>query len=143
MEHLRGMRLGQTRDLFGRVILAICLQMAPLKRSRQMMGLLLDEFGTKLDFDGREVEIWPSPEEVVATGPAPLRERAKLGYRAERLVAAAAYLVESGLTAADLEPLSNEDARRAVMAIPYSVILIVLSSRQGFSAVGPAPAPWP
>jgi 3-methyladenine DNA glycosylase/8-oxoguanine DNA glycosylase len=127
--HLHGMRLGTNRDLFGPVILAICLQMAPLKRSRQMMDLLLAEFGTPLDFDRHRVTLWPRPEVIAALEPSILRARAKLGYRAERLVAAARYLTDNSVSAEKLDTLSDREAQRMVMTIPgigeYSARIIL------------------
>jgi 3-methyladenine DNA glycosylase/8-oxoguanine DNA glycosylase len=116
--HLYGMRAGLTRDLFGRVILAICLQMAPLKRSRQMMDMLLAGFGTHLNFDRHRVAIWPRQEKIAALEPSLLREKARLGYRAERIIAAAAYLSNNPVSTERLDSLPDKEARREVMAIP-------------------------
>jgi 3-methyladenine DNA glycosylase/8-oxoguanine DNA glycosylase len=116
--HLHGMRLGTSRDLFGRVILAICLQMAPLKRSRQMMDLLLAEFGTLLDFDRHKVTLWPRPEVIAALEPSVLRAKAKLGYRAERLVAAAQHLTDNSISVEKLDRLPDKAAQKMVMTIP-------------------------
>jgi 3-methyladenine DNA glycosylase/8-oxoguanine DNA glycosylase len=118
VSHLHGMRLGSNRDLFGRVILAICLQMAPLKRSRQMMDLLLAEFGTLIGFDRHKVTLWPRPEVIAALEPSVLRIRAKLGYRAERLIAAARHLIDNSISAEKLDALSDREARKMVMTIP-------------------------
>jgi 3-methyladenine DNA glycosylase/8-oxoguanine DNA glycosylase len=118
VSHLQGMRLGTDRDLFGRVILAICLQMAPLKRSRQMMDLLLAEFGTPLDFDRHKVTLWPRPEVIAVLEPSILRARAKLGYRAERLISAARYLADNSISAEKLDTLPDKEARGMVMTIP-------------------------
>jgi 3-methyladenine DNA glycosylase/8-oxoguanine DNA glycosylase len=118
VDHLRGMRMGRIPDFFGRVILAICLQMAPLKRSRQMMDMVLSEFGTLLEFDRHEVRIWPQAAEIVGLAPSALRQKAKLGYRAERLVNAANYLVSGPISLDKLDSLSDEEARKMVMNIP-------------------------
>ena len=45
VQDLYGMRVGRLDDLFGRVILATTLQMAPLKRSQDMMARLLERYG--------------------------------------------------------------------------------------------------
>ena len=115
---LRGMRMGRNDNLFGQVILAICLQMTPLKRSRQMMGLLLKEFGTQLHFDKHQTILWPCPEDIARLSPALLREKARLGYRAERLLAAAKYLVKKPVAAQQLDALPDKEARKLVMEIP-------------------------
>src|SRR5664280_16922 len=61
---LFGMRVSRMDEIFGRVILAISLQMAQLSRSRQMMDSVLRLYGTRVWFEGREMILWPSPEKV-------------------------------------------------------------------------------
>ena len=53
---LYGMRPGRLDDIFGRVILAISLQMAQLRRSRAMMDDILNYYGTRLLFDGQRLK---------------------------------------------------------------------------------------
>ena len=55
VKDLHGMRAGRLDGVFGRVILAILLQMAPLARSQKMMISILEHYGTKIDFDNRRV----------------------------------------------------------------------------------------
>jgi hypothetical protein len=54
-----GMRVGRMDELFGRIILAICLQMAPLKRSREMMDGVLRNYGEEVAFEGVRMILWP------------------------------------------------------------------------------------
>jgi 3-methyladenine DNA glycosylase/8-oxoguanine DNA glycosylase len=123
------MRVGRSDDLFGRVILAITLQMAPLKRSESMMTKLLEEYGTTITFDGRHVVLWPTVNDVAQLKPSELRDKANLGYRAERLVKAARYLVESPMSLRVLRNQPEADAVKSVMGIPgigkYSAGLIL------------------
>jgi DNA-3-methyladenine glycosylase II len=126
---LYGMRVGRLDDLFGRVILATTLQMAPLKRSQDMMARLLERYGTKIAFDGREVVLWPRPSNIAKRDPIELRREAKLGYRAERLVKAARYLKEHPMSLEELRRQPETEAVKNVMGIPgigaYSAGLIV------------------
>ncbi|XUX00016.1 MAG: hypothetical protein TUN42_08980 [Dehalogenimonas sp.] len=115
---LSGMRSGTLDSAFDRIILAILLQMAPIKRSRQMMDLMLENFGTKLKFDGQEVILWPRAETIAAAGEEHLRDKANLGYRAGRLVSAAEYLVEDPISLGDLEKLPAEEALARLKSIP-------------------------
>ncbi|MBI2868578.1 MAG: hypothetical protein HYX96_01985 [Chloroflexi bacterium] len=115
---LYGMRVGQLDDVFGRVILAILLQMAPVARSVQMMDAVLEQYGTRLSFDGREVILWPRPGTVAALDPAELRARAKLGYRAPRLVRAAQFLAANPVSLRELAALPEEPALEKLTAIP-------------------------
>ncbi|MGZ8875874.1 MAG: DNA-3-methyladenine glycosylase family protein [Halobacteriota archaeon] len=129
VKDLYGMRVGRLDDVFGRVILAITLQMAPLKRSEQMMAKLLAEYGTVIAFDDREVVLWPQPSDIARLEPAELRRSVNLGYRAERLVKAAQYLVDHPLSLHNLLSLPELEAMKKVIEVPgigsYSARLIL------------------
>ncbi|NYT07982.1 MAG: hypothetical protein GKC05_06995 [Methanomicrobiales archaeon] len=116
--HLYGMRIGMARDLFGDVILAILLQMAPMSRSNRMMDALLEHYGKKITFDGRDVILWPRAEEIARVDPAELRKTTKIGYRAERLVQAAQYLAAHPLLQDELPSLTEDEAVRRLTDIP-------------------------
>jgi DNA-3-methyladenine glycosylase II len=115
---LAGMRTGLLEDVFGGVILAILLQMAPMTRSEQMMAALLENFGTRIAFDGKDVILWPRPVDIVAVPAEELKSRAKLGYRAGRLVLAAQYLREHPMSLRELANLPEEEAFRQLTGIP-------------------------
>jgi DNA-3-methyladenine glycosylase II len=129
VQDLYGMRIGRLDDLFGRVILATTLQMAPLKRSQDMMARLLKRYGTKIAFDGHEVILWPKPSNIAKRDPIELRRDAKLGYRAERLVKAAHYLIQHPMSLEELRRQPETEAVKHVMEIPgigaYSAGLII------------------
>ena len=118
VEDLYGMRLGSFDDLFGRVTLAITLQMAPWKRSQQMTDALLANWGTALRFDSKTVILWPTAEAIAAVDESELRDVAKLGYRAKLFSAAARYMVDAPVTMRELDGLSEEEAAARVRAIP-------------------------
>ena len=118
VEDLRGMRTGQVDDLFGSTILAILLQMAPMKRSGEMMDAVLRLYGTEVAFDGKSVTLWPTPEKIAATPESDLRSRAKLGYRAGRLISAAEYIADHPMSLRDLAALPGKEALKRLTAIP-------------------------
>ena len=123
-----GMRIGLLDDVFGGVILAILLQMAPIERSEQMMDKVLEHFGTRISFEGREVILWPRAEEIATLDPVILREEAMLGYRAERLVKAAQYLTGHPISLRELARVPEDEAMKVLTAIPgigrYSAAII-------------------
>jgi len=129
VQDLYGMRAGRLDDLFGRVILAITLQMAPLKRSQDMMARLLERYGTRILFDGRQVVLWPRLFTIANLDPTELRQEIKLGYRSERLVKAARYLTEHPMSLRELLCEPEKEAIKDAMEIPgigtYSAGLIV------------------
>jgi DNA-3-methyladenine glycosylase II len=126
---LYGMRIGRLDDIFGRVILAILLQMAPLTRSEQMMTAVLGKYGTKITFDDKEVILWPQPQDIADINENELRIKAKLGYRAKRLGQAALFISKHSMSLLELSRLSENEALKRLMEIPgigrYSAGLIL------------------
>ncbi|HVP94346.1 MAG TPA: hypothetical protein VMS89_04150 [Methanoregulaceae archaeon] len=118
VEDLRGMRVGQVDDLFGSTILAILLQMAPMKRSEEMMNAVLRLYGTTVEFDGKSVTLWPTPEKIAATPESDLRGRAKLGYRSGRLIAAARYIADNPVSLRELAKLPGKEVLKKLTSIP-------------------------
>ena len=118
VKDLFGMRAGRLDDVFGRVILATTLQMAPLARSMQMMENMLELYGTKISFDGKNVVLWPRPSDIIHVAPDELSASAKLGYRAARLSKAAAFLESHPLSRKELDSVSEEDAIKKLLQIP-------------------------
>jgi 3-methyladenine DNA glycosylase/8-oxoguanine DNA glycosylase len=132
---LRGMRILWWPDLFPALILAVTLQMAPMKRSNQMMDSVRELYGDDAEFDGRRVRYWPSPKRIASTPVVELMSRAKLGYRAKNLVSIAES-IEAGFPDMDeLSRLTAEEARERLMELrgvgPYSAAIVV--SERGFS----------
>lgn len=115
VEDLYGMRTVAWPDLFGGLILAVTLQMAPMKRTNQMMDLLVENFGDRVKFDGKTVEYWPSPEKVANLAEAELKSKAKLGYRAANLRAIAKSLTQGFPTMDELSLLGPEEAKLRLM----------------------------
>ncbi len=118
VKDLYGMRVGRLDDLFGRVILAILLQMAPFARSRQMMTALLEGWGTRINFDGKEVILWPRPQHIAHASENELRGKASLGYRATRLIQAAQFLSKNSISLLELSGLPEEEALKRLTVIP-------------------------
>lgn len=132
---LRGMRTLWWPDLFPALILAVTLQMAPLKRSSQMMDLLREHYGEDAEFDGRRVRYWPSPARIASAPVAELMERAKLGYRAKNLRSIAESLEAGFPGVEELSVLPAEEAKEKLMELrgvgAYSAAIVV--SERGFS----------
>ncbi len=132
---LYGMRRTNRPDIFPSLILAVTLQMAPIKRSDQMMNLLINNYGVKTRFDGEEISYWPSPERIAKTEVRELKERCKLGYRGESL-RSIAEAVHKGLPSLqELEKLSPAEAGAKLMELrgigEYSVDIV--SPHPGFA----------
>lgn len=83
LRELYGMKPYFAGSVFERALLAICLQMAPIKRSLEMLRRIIDSYGEKLNFDGKTIRHWPSPSRLRTVPEEELKEKCKLGYRAK------------------------------------------------------------
>jgi DNA-3-methyladenine glycosylase II len=117
VKDLYGMRRTSRPDIFPRLMLAVTLQMAPIKRSDQMMNLLIKNYGVKARFDGREVPYWPTPERIARVDISELKERCRLGYRAENLKGIAEAVHKGFTTLQDLEEMPPETAKAKLMEL--------------------------
>jgi DNA-3-methyladenine glycosylase II len=134
VEDLYGMHTVGWPELFPALILAVTLQMAPMKRSNQMMDLLISEFGDHASFDGKTMQYWPSAETIAAASVKELQAKAKLGYRAANLVAIAKALRNGFPTMDELWAMEPEEAKNRLLKLrgigDYSAELVM--PRMGF-----------
>ena len=117
VEDLYGMRRTKRPDIFPMLVLAVTLQMAPIRRSDQMMSLLIREYGEKIGFDGKEVLYWPSPNKIANAEIGELEEKCKLGYRAKFLKDIAQVVCKGFPTLRELEKMSAEEAKAKLMEL--------------------------
>jgi len=84
---LHGMKTGMTlsNHIFNSATLAITLQNAPLNRTRQMLQLLITNYGEKLAFNHKTTYTWPSPKSIMNADAEELTKKCKLGYRTKYL----------------------------------------------------------
>jgi 3-methyladenine DNA glycosylase/8-oxoguanine DNA glycosylase len=80
----RGMRPGHPSSLYEYLIIGIVLQNATIRRSIQMFQVLLENHGTRLEFDGQKLWCLWEPGALAAVTEADLRAL-KLGYRAKSI----------------------------------------------------------
>ncbi len=106
-------------QLFSEAAVAVLLQMAPLKRSEEMMECLIRAFGEEAEFDGRSIPGWPLPGRIAALGVEELNGACRLGYRAKFLRRIAAVLAEGGFpTIEELGAMPPDEAKRRLMELP-------------------------
>jgi DNA-3-methyladenine glycosylase II len=134
VEDLYGMHTVGWPELFPALILAVTLQMAPMKRSNQMMDLLIKNFGEQATFDGKAIKYWPSVETITALSVEELKAKAKLGYRAANLIAIAEALKHGFPTMDELWAMAPEEAKKQLLTLrgigDYSAELVM--PRMGF-----------
>ncbi len=134
VKDLYGMHTVGWPELFPALILAVTLQMAPMKRSNQMMDSLITEFGDKASFDGKTMRYWPSTQTIAHTSVEELMAKAKLGYRAKNLKAIAEALNQGFPSMDDLWAMAPEEAKQKLRTLrgigEYSAELVM--PRMGF-----------
>jgi len=114
---LWGMREGYWNDLFSALCLAVLLQMAPVKRSMDMMAALLKHYGERLRFDGKTIVLWPRAERIAKAGVAELKRKCNMGYRAKNLKKIAQQIVSGFPTLEELEKLPPQAAKEKLMEL--------------------------
>jgi 3-methyladenine DNA glycosylase/8-oxoguanine DNA glycosylase len=80
----RGMRPGHPSSLYEYLIIGIVLQNASVRRSVQMFKALLENYGTLLEFDGKQLWCFWSPGKLQKVSEDELRAL-KVGYRAKSI----------------------------------------------------------
>jgi 3-methyladenine DNA glycosylase/8-oxoguanine DNA glycosylase len=135
VKDLYGMRNTKQPDIFPRLILAVTLQMAPIKRSNQMMALLIKEYGDRVRFDEKEILYWPPPERIANADVRELRQKCKLGYRAKSLKSIAETIQAGFPSLQEFEEMSAQEAKTKLMELKgigeYSADII--SPHPGFA----------
>jgi len=116
-EDLYGMRDTNRPDFFPMLTLALTLQMAPMKRSSQMMDLLIREYGSSVIFDEKEILYWPSPQTIAKASVKELEQKCKLGYRAKHLKSIAQYLCKGFPTYIELSKMPAKEAKAKLMKL--------------------------
>jgi 3-methyladenine DNA glycosylase/8-oxoguanine DNA glycosylase len=129
VKDLYGMRTVAWPELFPALILAVTLQMAPMKRANQMMELLIATFGEQARFDGKTIRYWPSPERIANSTIEELKAEAKLGYRAANLIAIAKTLQQGFPTMDDFWAIDFEEVKKQLLTLrgigDYSADIVV------------------
>lgn len=106
-------------SIFPEAVLAILLQMAPLKRSNEMMASFIQNYGDIAEFDGREVLAWPTPGKISVTDEAEIAKKCRAGYRAGYIVKLARRLQSGGFPSAEqILAMGQKEAKKALMELP-------------------------
>lgn len=111
-----GMRNSSPNDLYELLIISIVLQNATVRRTVQMMNVLLDNYGTKLKFDNKEIfSIW-LPKNLKNISEQDLRNL-KIGYRAKFIKRISQDFVEGKIDEQKLRTLEQESAKKELMKL--------------------------
>ncbi len=118
VESLYGMHDTQGATLFNSVILSICLQMARLRRSNQMMEAIDRSYGDAIEFDGERVLVQPPAEKIAGLDPGSFAKECSLGYRAKYLVASAKMIVGGFPTMREIMAMPPDRAKEVLVELP-------------------------
>ncbi len=129
VQDLYGMHTVGWPELFPALILAVTLQMAPMKRSNQMMDLLTAKYGDQANFDGKTIRYWPSAQTIASKSAQELKIEAKLGYRAANLINIAKTLSQGFPTMDELSAMDPQEAKKELLTLrgigDYSAELVM------------------
>ena len=118
VENLYGMHDTQAASLFNSVILSICLQMARLKRSFEMMEAIDRKYGETIQFDGKRVVLQPTARRIAKLDPEVFAKECKLGYRAKYIVASAKMIDAGFPDMQDIMKMQPDEAKEKLIELP-------------------------
>jgi len=111
-----GMRNSSAHNLYELLIVAVVLQNATVRRTVQMMTALLDNYGTKVNFDDKEIfAIW-LPEKLESVSEQNLRDL-KIGYRAKFIKRLSQDFAEGKIDEQKLRELDQESAKKELLKL--------------------------
>lgn len=115
---LYGMHDTQAVSLFNSVVLSICLQMARLARSREMMEAIDRQYGEAIEFDGKLLVLQPTADRIAKLDPKSFAKECKLGYRARYIVASAKMITEGFPDMLGIMAMPPDVAKEKLMELP-------------------------
>jgi 3-methyladenine DNA glycosylase/8-oxoguanine DNA glycosylase len=116
IERLRGMRPGHSVSLYEYLIIGIVLQNARVSRSIQMFQVLLENYGTLLEFDGKELWCFWSPGGLQRVSEEELRAL-KIGYRAKFIKKIDDYFAQGIINEEELRKQDRETQMRELLKL--------------------------
>ena len=116
---LYGMHDTFSPNIFSEAVLAILLQMAPLKRSTTMMASFIDVYGEVANFDGKRIKAWPTSRRMAGVSIGELKRTCNMGYRAKSIVKLAKRLEAGDFpTVEQLKDMDPARAKERLLELP-------------------------
>lgn len=116
LKRLMGMRVTALESLYELLMIAIVLQNANVARTRSMMRNLLDKFGRRVRFDGRELYAFFTPKDIVEAKKRDLNA-CKLGYRDKFVLAISKSFLKKEIDETKLRKMTKEEAKEELMKL--------------------------
>jgi 3-methyladenine DNA glycosylase/8-oxoguanine DNA glycosylase len=116
IQRWRGMRPGHPSSLYEYLIIGIVLQNATVRRSIQMFKALLENYGTLLEYDGKELWCFWEPGALHNVTEEELRAL-KVGYRAKSIKSIDEYFREGVIDEFALRQKDRETQRKELLKL--------------------------
>ncbi len=116
LERWRGMRVMVSESLYEYLVIATVLQNTTGRRSAQMLEVLFQRYGARLNFDGQELHAYWAPGALAAVEEAELRAL-KVGYRARTFKRQAELFASGALDEQGLRALSSAELKKALLDV--------------------------
>ncbi len=111
-----GMRPGHPSSLYEYLIIGVVLQNATVRRSIQMFQALLENYGTILEFDGKELWCFWEPGALHHITEEELRAL-KVGYRAKSIKKIDDYFIQGTIDELELRKKDRETQRKELLKL--------------------------
>ncbi|MBI4162923.1 MAG: hypothetical protein HY513_04520 [Candidatus Aenigmarchaeota archaeon] len=139
-----GMRNSSQYTLYELLIIAIVLQNATVRRSQQMLEALLGNYGTAVNFGGKELyAIWPQ-EDMAKVSEQDLRNL-KVGYRAKFIKRLSEDFTQGKVDEFVIRGLDSESAKKELMKLygvgPETARILLFEAYHHFDVFDHI-APW-
>jgi len=139
-----GMRNSCAHSLYELLVIAVLLQNATVRRTVQMLDALLDNFGARLQFDGKEVFAMWLPEDIAIVSEQELRDL-KIGYRAKFISRLSRDFAEGRVDEYGLRGMDKEGAKKELMKLygvgPETARILLFEACHQYDTFGHI-APW-
>lgn len=113
---LYGMHTASDPSRFHATIRTILSHMCRTERAIKMLDCLFKNYGERVEFDGKEIILWPTKERLNKVSEKELREKCNVGYRAKNLKFLVSAAVEGKFPERkELLKLSPEEAKKKLM----------------------------
>ena len=111
-----GMRVSSANDLYELMIISVFLQNATIRRTVQMTNTMLDNFGTRVIFDNKEISAMWLPKELEKVSEDQLRGL-KLGYRAKYIKRLSDDFCNGVVDEGSIRKLDSREAKEELMKL--------------------------
>jgi 3-methyladenine DNA glycosylase/8-oxoguanine DNA glycosylase len=140
----RGMHVSCGESLYELLVISIVLQNATVRRTVQMMEALLDKYGSKVRFDGKELYAFWEPTQLHIATEQELRAL-KVGYRAKYLKKTSEDFVKGVVDEFKLRRMSMEEAKKELNKLfgvgPASASILLFEALHHYDTIEKI-GPW-